>query len=514
MEPGSRPAQTRSNQEQRKFRREAFLATLALVTVALTASADDQTKANVPPANVLLIDNLGRVVNVPTNELHRSLLPPSDLGLKHQTPDPIQGMKVPEEILQRKTAAGNGAGSLQFFPAVAPRLKPYLASLDEYGNTTLRPGALVPLSPLDPIVQGGKYWLAEQGLRYSLEQSFTGVGMSDVVQGDKTLGFYTFDLKAKWAIWEAPRSGTAGWLSAQLEAKTGLGSAGQTQSAKSNLGTVTDPTDLWSSVNGFRLPELAWQQSLRDGEVMVVAGLISQRNYLDGNAAAHTGRGEFMNSALIHSQVLPLAEYNFGVNLQWQPVSEWYVMLGSSVGAAPAGHAPWTDFSWQHWSVVGELGYAPNNFLGLGPGVYRVQPFVAEAGGPTQAGLGFNLQQHLGPHSPFAWFGRFGFGGSEVSAGTDRQVGTGFVLQAPLKQLGLVPRLNNDLLGVGLVWSQPAATTKTVYHENEYIAETFYTLQLTPTMKLQADFQMVWDAAFNPDAGPATVFQLQLNLAW
>ena len=101
--------------------------------------------------------------------------------------------------------------------------------------------------------------------------------------------------------------------------------------------TLTDPTGIWSSVNGFRVPELAWQQSLRDGEVVVVAGMISQRNYLDGNAAAHTGRGEFMNSALIHSQVMPLAEYNFGVNLQWQPRDEWYAMAGASVGNAPAG---------------------------------------------------------------------------------------------------------------------------------------------------------------------------------
>ncbi len=486
--------------------------TLLVVAVGATTGAQPTSKA--ATNDMLLLDNFGREVNVPTNAVHQSLLPPSTIGLEHQTPDPVQGTKVSEEVLQRKTEAGPGTGPLQFFPPVAPQLKSYLASLDEYGNTAIRPGALTPFFPLEPVVQKGKYWLAEQGLRYSLEQSFTGVGMSDVVQGSKSLGFYTLDLKAKWAIFEVPRSGTAGWISAQVEAKTGLGSAGAEQSAKSNLGTVTDPTGIWSSVNGFRIPELAWQQSLRDGEVVVVAGMISQRNYLDGNAAAHTGRGEFMNSALIHSQVVPLAEYNFGVNLQWQPADEWYAMLGTSVGNAPASYAPWTDFNWNEWSLVGEFGYAPDNFLGLGPGVYRLQPFVAEAGGPTQAGLGFNFQQHLGPHSPFAWFGRCGFGGAEISPEADRQIGTGFVMQAPLKYVGLVPRLSNDLLGVGFVWSQPSATTKTVYHENEYILEPFYALQLTPTMKLQSDLQIVWNPAFNPNAGPIAVFQLQLNLAW
>ena len=468
---------------------------------------------------MLLLDQLGHPVGVPTNAVHRSLLPPRDLGLKHQTPNPVEGTAVPDEVLQRLEESREGLVGFQWFPATPPPLMPYLASFDEHGNTALRPGPLIDVVPFEPLVQGGKYWLAEQGLRYTLEQSFSGVGMSDVKEGSQSLGFYTLSLKAKWAVLEAPAAGTAGWISTQVEAKTGLGAAGNSQSPKSNLGTLTEPNYNWSSVNGFRLPELAWQQSLRDGELVAVAGMVSQRNYLDGNAFAHTARGEFMNSALVHSEVLPLAEYNFGLNLQWQPRKEWYAMLGASAGDAPAGkvsdgsHA-WTDFSWNHWSVVGEFGYAPTDFLGLGSGIYRVQPFVAENGGPTQAGLCFNLQQRLGPHSPFGWFGRFGFGGAEVTADAAAEVATGFVMQAPLKHAGLVPRLSNDLLGVGFVWSQPSATTKTIYHENEYILESFYTLQLTPTIRLQPDLQVVWNPAFNSDPGPALVAQLQLTLTW
>ena len=111
-------------------------------------------------------------------------------------------------------------------------------------------------------------------------------------------------------------------------------------------------------------------------------------------------------------------------------------------------------------------------------------------------------------------FGRFGFGGSQVTGGASAQVATGFVMQAPLKHAGLVPQLSNDLMGVGFVWSQPSATTQTVYHENEYVFETFYALQLTPTTKLQPDLQVVWNPAFNPDSGPVVVVQIQLDLAW
>ena len=146
-----------------------------------------------------------------------------------------------------------------------------------------------------------------------------------------------------------------------------------------------------------------------------------------------------------------------------------------------------------------EIGYAPRDFLNLGPGVYRIQPFLAARGGhndTTGGGLCFDLQQQLGSESPLGWFGRFGFGDSKVTGGAAEQAGTGFVLQGPFKHL-LLQRTSNDLLGVGFVWSEPSYTTKTVYHENEYGLETVYALQLTPTIKIQPDFQMIWDPAFN-----------------
>lgn len=482
----------------------------ALMAASATAFAEGTNTSGPPSGDMLLLDSMGRVVSVPTNEVPSALQPGAAIGLGSQIPDPTRGSSMPQEILQRLST---GAHKFQFFPAHRPHLMPYLASQDEYGNTAIRPGGLFFFTPLEGPVQNGKYRLSEYGFRYSLEQTFTFVSMSDVMKGDSDLRYYTFDLKSKWALFNAPDAGTAGWVSSQVEAKTGLNSAGSTQSAKSNLGTVTDPTGIWSGVNGFRVPELAWQQSARHGEIVVVAGMVSQRNYIDANAYADSGRSKFMNSALINSMVLPLAQYNFGLNLQWQPVDEWYAMAGGSMGNAQAGNAPWTDFSGENWSLPGEIGYAPRDLFDLGPGVYRIQPFAAEVDGATGGGLCFDLQQQLGSDSPLGWFGRFGFGGKKVSDGASAQVGTGFVVQGPFKHV-LLQRRSNDLLGVGFVWSQPSSTTKTVYHGNEYVLETVYALQLTPTIKIQPDFQMIWDPAFHKDTDHAMVFQLQLAMAW
>jgi porin len=492
-------------------------ATAAMVTAVASASH----AADAPPAYLLLADPLGRVVAAPTNEVPARLQPPASLGLGGQTPQFQHGTPLPREVLERIQQAGVARDKLAWFPATQVPLPRYLASNDEFGNTASKPGALVPATPLDVAVQQGKYWSSTAGLRYSLEQTFTWVSLTDVMQGANTLGFYTLDFAGKWLVFDAPAAGTAGWISTQIEAKSGLGAAGRTQSAQSNLGTITNPTGIWSSHEGFRIPELAWQQSFHDGEWVVVAGMVSQGNYLDGNSYANSGRGQFLNSALIDTMVVPLTAYNLGVNFQWQPDDEFYVLLGNSVGYGHAGVVPWADFSWDNWSLVGEFGYAPQDFLGLGPGVYRVQPFVGQAlGEPCQVGLGLNFQQQLGRESRFGWFGRFGQGGSErfhdgkETVGTGSQVGTGFVMKGPLEFLGLFPSREQDAAGIGFVWSRPTSAMSPVYHQNEYAFEAGYVLQLTPTAKLQPDLQVVWNAAHNPDSSPALIAQVQLDLTW
>jgi hypothetical protein len=422
-------------------------------------------------------------------------------------------MPVPDAVQQRAQEARRKQTGTELFPAAMPSLMPYLASDHEHGNTAIQPDPLFPAAPWDVWVQGAKYELSQYGLRYSLKQTATFVTMTDVKQGDNDLTFYTLDLGAKWAIYSTAGGDSAGWLSSQIDIKSGLDNAGNSQSAQSNLGTLTDPTGIWSKINGVRVPELAWQQSLCDGKLVGVAGMIKQSNYFDANTYANSGRGQFLNSALVNSMVLPLPQNNLGGLVAWQPSKDWYGMVGGTVGNAPAGQLPWTDFSWNHWTLQGEFGLTPKDVLGLGPGVYRIQPFLAQVN-PTEAGLSFNLQQQLGAgDSHFGWFGRFGFGSSLANGGAAAQVATGFVTRDPLEHLGLFPSRANDGAGVAFVWSQPPSNS-TAASRNEYVLEAGYVLQLTPFAQLQPDLQAVWDPAYNPSASHALALQLQLVVAW
>ncbi len=474
-------------------------------------------KAKAEPAglsqDVLTVDSFGQLAPLPPDQWPASWRALSTLDLSRQIPTPLPGTRQSGAARERTDAAHQEVSETVIFPAAPPRLAPYLANLNETGNTALRSGSLLPRDPFGKIAQETKFRLSDIGLRYSLEQSVTSASLGNAQQGESALSFYTFDLNAKWVLFDSPGFG-AGGLSGHFEIMSSLGAAAETQSAATNLGSLTNPTGTWSSDEGIRIPELAWQHFLADGSLVVTAGVIDQSSYLDANAYANNNRGQFINSALKNSQVLPLPDYNLGINLQWQPHPDWYAILGTSAGDTKAGHKPWDNFENHNWSVVGEVGYAPVDVAGLGPGVYRIQPFIAQKDGPTQGGAGFNFQQQLGMDSPFGVFGRIGFGGADVAAHAKSQISTGLVMHAPLAHLGWVPQLTDDLLGSGFIWSQPADTSKTIYHKNEYVWDTFYTLQLTPLMRIQPDFQVVWNPAFNPGSRPATVFQLQMILKW
>ena len=488
---------------------------LAAAGPATAAASSAEPQTNPLPHHFLFRNSLGNVIRVSTNSVHPSLHPPAAVGVGRQIPASTKGAPQSEERPAADYSEQVGPGNAAWFPPTPPVLAPYLGNLDEFGNTAVQLGALISTDPLSQMAQAGKYALSGLGLRESFYQSLTPVWMSGTASGSSTLEYYAADFLGKWAVFEVPHGGPAGWLSTEVNVQLGLSPASRTQSPQENLGALVNPQANVFGPNGVWMSELAWQQSLLEGRLVLLAGLVDQGNYLDANSYANNSQGQFLNGAFVNSSVLPLPSNNLGLSVQWQPSNLWYLLFGTGANNQSPGQSPFQALALHDWSYLLELGLTPNNVLGLGPGVFRLQPFLATVSGQTQAGLGLNVQQQLGPNSPFACFARAGVSGSQVAlGGASAQVSGGLVLVAPLKQAGLISRFSNDLLGAGFVWSQASTTTQTVCHENEYALETFYALQLTPTIKLQPDVQVVWNRAFSPDSGPAFVCQLQVNIAW
>ena len=487
-----------------------FVFVLAATTILGVASAEAQTNSG--PNHILLLDRFGKPTHVSTNDLPAALQPPASVGLGQQIPTSPRGTPMSEPVRRRIVESKTGR---EWFPATPPVLMPYLGGLDDFGNTAVQDGALIPLEPHSMLAQNAKYALSKLGLRYSLWQSFTMVSMTDVASGSSALQYYTATFAGKWAVTEVTNAGRAGWLSVEANLQLGLSPASRNQIPVHNLATIANPNATVFGPDGGWISELAWQQSLADGKVVVLAGLVDQSNYLDANNYANNSQGQFLHSALVNSMVLPFPCNNLGLNLQWQPTESWYAMLGTGANNQLPGNSPLANLSFDNWSYLFEFGLTPKNVLGLGPGNYRLQPFVATVGGVTQEGVALNAGQQLGKESPFAWFGRFGIGGSQVTLdGAAAQIATGFAMQAPLKYAGLFPKMSNDYLGAAFIWSQPSAVMQPAAHANEYGLETTYVLQLTPLASIQPDLQVIWNPADNGDADHNIIFQLQLNLTW
>ena len=76
------------------------------------------------------------------------------------------------------------------------------------------------------------------------------------------------------------------------------------------------------------------------------------------------------------------------------------------------------------------------------------------------------------------------------------------------------PRLTNDLLGGGVAWERPALghDERPCHHNNEYVFEAFYALQLSPAGSCGHDLQKSSaEPGIQPDAGPALVFSSEVH---
>ena len=442
-------------------------------------------------------------------------LPPG--GVTKQVPRGTPGTKVP--LHRQERLRGRLATGLQWFSEKQPGLASYLSSQDELGNTALQPEPFLHYDQITRRVQRVKYTLSDFGLYYTFQQALGyAASLHHALGNSQGLGYYAFELYAKQLVFSVPSAagtaGTAGWISLEVDGGDILGTSLQQVNRGARFGSLVNPVGTLSPVEGLYLAELAWQQSFAGGKAVFLAGILDQTNYLDANAYANDQFAQFVNSAFINSMVLPSMTGSLGVNLQWQPHDDYYLMFGAGQNNPVPGRSPLHNLGIDNMSYLFEAGYVPNDLLGLGPGAYRLQPFVATVGGVSQVGVGLNINQQLGAH--WGFFGRLGVGGATVTTiqGAAVQLATGFLLQSPLRLAGLLAESSNNGLGFGFVWSQPSQAQRPAAHFNEYGIELGYRFQLTATTVLKPDLQAIWNPVNNPEVNANVIFQLALVTTW
>ena len=431
-------------------------------------------------------------------------------------PDPDESMRQGRPGLEPEPAPVGPfekQAGFSLLPKTQPTLMPYLATVNLYGDSCTVDGALVTGDPLSAAAQSVKTALAQYGVNYAIWQAYDFVAMSGTLGDTKdVLNYYSFNSYLTWNMFQTDElGGSAGWLTMGGSAGTGFGYDGNEQTAQGNMGTLGFPlgTDVGQAAY---LYQLAWQQSFMGGQVVVTAGLVDPEMYMDLNTYANNQFNQLMNYEFINPATLPWSYNALGVVVQWQPVNWFYAMFASIANNTAYGASPVQDISSDDWTNTFELGLIGEDVLGLGPGTLRVLPFFGTSKGETGTGIAINLEQKLSKSSPLGMFMRAGFTNDALGAvqGGKSSFASGLVLNGPSESPLL--KTQQAYLAGGFYWLE--APYPTTAHENEYGFELTYVLQLTETLTLQPDIQVILDPANNPTTDSVLMFTMQLTYTW
>jgi porin len=251
---------------------------------------------------------------------------------------------------------------------------------------------------------------------------------------------------------------------------------------------------------------LAWVGA--NGKLLLMAGQLDTTNYMDHNAYANAHYNNLTNSVFSNNPMLPLTDNTLGFHFAYQPTESFYMMGAIAGNNVDQNQNPFKRFDSKNITAVTEFGYIIDDILGMGSGTYRLQPFWTKSNDKNGGGIGVNFQQQLGKNTHLGWFFRGGWASYQAAAVTGVRCAatTGIVYLSPFVGSGAS---NDSYLGLGFLWQQGATANGPYNNKNEYGMELTYVMQVTPTMTLQPDFQIIKDPVNGKKGQTAVVFQIQ-----
>ncbi len=390
--------------------------------------------------------------------------------------EPSDGPTAQQEYEAEQSAAAQ-EGIAGFFQRSADNITSQLQS--EF----LRFGGFI---QQDPISQLGREFRAfNEDLRFTTRLDL-GLAYTALVQyaskgAERWAAAGDFDVFGTWhAIGEEGRD--AGLLGFEVEYRHNFG--GITPSELNQQFGSLLLTSSGFNDHAVGLKQIWWQQVFLDGQIFLRGGKIDQSNFFSTNRY-QSANFFFLNQGLASSLAVPFPETGLGIVAFGFP-DEWFY-VGAGIGDASPSD---TSFSANNLDeelfIALEAGFL-TALEGYGAGTYRFTVSHTDAvpsrNQPSGAAFAISIDQELGKFVPFA---RLAIS-SEKGLTTFRKIfSAGFGLVDPFGNQG-------DEFGVGLVLTEPDNQEL----RNEWVLESFYRIQLTPTLQITPDLQLI----INPASG-------------
>jgi carbohydrate-selective porin OprB len=374
---------------------------------------------------------------------------------------------------------------------------------EDLAEAAARPAGLLkygPVSLIDPLWKQLNQKTQEFGLNVGLAYTMVyqvasgGPGDRDAAGGD-------IDLFGDWRLLGAKDDPLRGYLYFAAENRHQL----FTPIAPGALGGEIG--SLWGTTNGFgeqslALKELYWQQHFGGDRLIVRVGKLDPENYYNSNYWQSDSKF-FLNKAFSSFPVRAFPGNGLGVNITAKFDSQWYLSTGFQDAQGKKTEAGFdTFFDDFNLFGAGEIGFTPT-IKDLGRGTYRFTAWYRDAGKsdgkPHDAGFDVSFDQHVGPH--LVPFFRYGWGEGNIN-GIEHMVSAGVGWEGDLVT-------KSDMLGIGGAWGRPSDHSL----NDQYAAEVFYRLQVSPDNQLTVGYQVIIDPTFAPDDDVVGVFELRWRIA-
>lgn len=428
------------------------------------------------------------------------------------------GTPTHESLLRQLEQYLDGSGKAPrchgwvFMPSSPQHFMPYLDSIFVPGNTCVEPCGIVSEDALSTTAQQVKTALSRVGLQYNVTLSANYTGLPQRFPGHRR-DFMAFNNVANftWFLFKDCDNSQGFFLSVEADWGQGTNFSERKRSAQHSIGSLSNPQGSIRGGKGVFIPNLALGYSCFDGKWVGMVGTIDTTDFLDQNAYSASWSGNLTNEAFNFNPCLPLEWANWGYMTAWQPTKNFYTMYATTGCNGKINHNPFPYINSNAWVHIAELGLITENFLGIGPGIYRFQYTTTRYKGETGAGIAFNFQQQLGGNSHLGFFTRCGILDEDAATVSSvRACATGgLVLQAPFRSRGWGSKSNNDQIALGFLWERAAKSAKPYAHKDEYGIELSMVMQITPTFYLQPDVQYIFNPVYQSDRSGALVLQMQ-----
>ncbi len=398
--------------------------------------------------------------------------------------------------------AGSGAmAQSQSGYGPSPSLEGGDSVVEDIHEDDINVGAVIrlPRRPLKPWFDMKKRWNEKYGLKLNFsiqtlrQKSDNTTGLNEAAAG-------RVELNGSWTL-VGRGTKNAGRLTFRLENRSSMGTAIPPSKLGNQFGSGTLVGTGFSDYSSANLSELAWRQSLMDGNLRFVFGKISAVGWYGGHALSSPKRG-FQNTALEASNTRAFPGRGLGLGVGYQFSPKLVGLLGIHDANAKTTQSPFDTIGQMEFLTSLEMRWyltTPERarWDKLAINVWHQDKRV-QAGVPQSSGVNLVASKLMFNDMVLPIFFAGVSDGNASLFKQDVGIGVGIGLDATASKA-------RSVLGLGLAWGDPSNGA----YQEQITGEVFFRFQLLDNFAITPSIQVIRNPIANPLQTTVTVVGLR-----